>query len=97
MLDQDTVHPFRAVEKGVGRVVDIVPVGKIDIRGEELGFDDQKPAWVKKLVEAGEFELRIMKMFGHLAADDKVIGSAERLRVWDEKRIIGGHGVAPFA
>ena len=34
------MHPFRAVEKGVGRVVDVVPVRKIDIRGEELGFDD---------------------------------------------------------
>lgn len=47
-------------------------------------------------MEAGEFELRIVKMFGHLAADDKVIGSAECLGVWDEHRIVGGHGVTLF-
>ena len=40
VLDQDTVHPFRAVEKGVSGVVDVIPVGKIDLGGEELGLDD---------------------------------------------------------
>ena len=44
VLDEDTAHPFRAVEKGVSRVVDVVPVGKIDVGGEELGLDDQKAA-----------------------------------------------------
>ena len=47
-------------------------------------------------MEAGEFELRIMKMFGHFAADDKIVVGAERLRVWDEHRVIGGHGVTLF-
>ena len=47
-------------------------------------------------MEAGEFELRIVKMFGHLAADDKVVGGAECLRVWDEHRVVGGHGVTLF-
>ena len=40
------MHPFRAVEKGVGRVVDVVPGWEIDLGGEELGFDDQKAAWL---------------------------------------------------
>ena len=35
-------------------------------------------------------------MFGHFAADDKVVGSAERLRVWDEHRVVGSHGVTLF-
>ena len=48
-------------------------------------------------MEAGEFALRIMKMFGYFGADDKVVSGAERLRVWNEKGIVGGHGVAPFA
>ena len=74
VLDQDTVHPFRAVEKGMSWVVDVVPLGKIDPGGEELGLDDQKPSRVEELVEAGEFELRIVKMFGHFAADDKIVG-----------------------
>jgi len=47
-------------------------------------------------VEAGEFELRIVKMFGHFAADDKVVGGAERLGVWDEHRVVGSHGVTLF-
>ena len=96
VLDQDTVHPFRAVEKGVGRVVDVVPVGEIDVGSKELGLDDQKASRVEELVEAGEFELRIVKMFGYFAADDKVIGDVERLRVWNEKGIIGGNGVTLF-
>lgn len=78
-------------------VVYVVPVRKIDLVSKELGLDDQKAAWLEELVEAGEFELRIIKMFGHFAANDKVIGSAECLRVWDEKGIVGGHGVALFA
>ena len=97
VLDQNTAHPFWAVEKGVGRVVNVIPVGEIDLGGEELGFDEQKAARVEELVEAGEFELRIMKMFGHFAADDKVVGGAERLRVWDEHWIVGGHGVILFS
>lgn len=76
VFDQDTAHPLGAVEKGVSRVVDVVPVGKIDVGGEELGFDDQKPARLEELVEAAEFEQRIVKMFDHFAADDKVIGGA---------------------
>ena len=35
-------------------------------------------------------------MFGHFAADDKVIGGAEHLRVWDEHWVVGGHGVTLF-
>ena len=96
VLDQDTVHSLGAVEKGMGWVVDVVPSGEIDLRGEELGLDDQKPSRLEELVEAGEFELRIVKMFGHFAAYDKVVGGAERLRVWDEHRIVGGHGVTLF-
>ena len=41
------VHPLRAVEKGMGWVIDVVPVGEIDLRGEELGLDDQKPSRVE--------------------------------------------------
>ena len=91
MLDQDTVHPLVAIEKGVSWIVDVIPGGEVDLGGEELGLDDQKTAWIEELMEAGEFELRIVKMFGYLAADDKVIGDVERLGVWDENRIIGGH------
>ena len=47
MLDQDTVHSLGAVEKGMGRVINVVPVGEIDLGGEELGFDDQKPSRVE--------------------------------------------------
>ncbi len=96
MLDQDTAHSLRAVEKGVSRVIDIVPVGEINLGGKELGLDDQKAARLEELVEAGEFELRIVKMFSHFAADYKVVGSAERFRVWDEHWVIGGHGVTLF-
>lgn len=90
-MDQDTVHPLVAIEKGVSWIVDVIPGGEVDLGGEELGLDDQKTAWIEELMEAGEFELRIVKMFGYLAADDKVIGDVERLGVWDENRIIGGH------
>ena len=89
-------HPLGAVEKGVSRIVDVVPVGEIDVGGEELGLDDQKAARLEELMEAGEFELGIVKVFGHFAADDKVISSAECFGVWDENRIIGSHGVTLF-
>ena len=35
-------------------------------------------------------------MFGYFAADDKVIVGVERLGVWDENRIIGGHEITLF-
>ena len=35
-------------------------------------------------------------MFDHFAADDKVIGGAECLGVWDENRIVGGHAITFF-
>ena len=40
VLDQDTAHPLGTIEKGMSRVVDVVPGGKIDLGGEELGLDD---------------------------------------------------------
>ena len=81
VLDKDTAHPLGAIEKGVSRVIDVIPVVEVNIGCEEFGFDDKKPAWFEELVEAGEFALRIVKMFDHFAADDKVIGGAERLGV----------------
>lgn len=96
MLDQDTAHSHGAVEKGVSRIVDVVPFGKIDVGGKELGLDDQKAARLEELLEARKFALRIVKMFGYFAADDKVIGDVERLGVWDEKGIVGCHGVTLF-
>ena len=72
-MGEDTAHPFRAVKKSMGRVVDVVPVGEINVGGEEFGFDDQKPAWVQELVKTVEFALRIVKMFYYFTADDKVI------------------------
>ena len=80
----------------MSRVVDVVPGGEIDLGGEKLGLDDQKAARIEELVEAGEFELRIVKMFGHFAADDKIISGTECLGVWDEKRVISGHRVPLF-
>ena len=74
MLFQDQAHAFGAVEKGMGWVVDVVPVGEVNVRSEEFGFDDQKAARIEELVEAGEFALRIMKMFGHFAAHDEIVG-----------------------
>ena len=48
------------------------------------------------MLEARKFALRIVKMFGYFAADDKVIVDFERFGVWDEKGIVGGHGVTHF-
>ena len=47
MLDQDTTHSLGAVEKGMSGVVGVIPSGKIDLGGEELGLDDQKPSRVE--------------------------------------------------
>ena len=58
----------------MSRVVVVVPVWEVNVGGEELGFDDQEPAGVKKLVEVGEFGLGIMEMFDDFAADDKIVG-----------------------
>ena len=96
MLDEHTAHTLWAIEKGMSGVVDVIPVGEIDLGGEELGLDDQNAFRLEELLEAGEFELRIVKMFGHFAANDKVISGAERIGVWDENRIVGGHGVTLF-
>lgn len=80
----------------MSRVIDVVPVWEIDVGGKELGLDDQKAARLEELLEARKFAIRIVKMFGYFAADDKVIGDVERLRVLDEKGIVGGHGVTLF-
>lgn len=75
------VHPFRSVEKGMSWVVDVVPVGEINIWSQEFGFDDQESTWVKKSMETGEFTLRMVKMFGYFAANDKVIGCGQSFGV----------------
>ena len=41
MLFEDKVHSLGAVKNGMGRVVVIVPVWKVNVGGEKLGFDDQ--------------------------------------------------------
>ena len=96
VLDQDTVHTLEAVEKGVSRIVNVVPVTEIDVGGEELGLNDKKSARLEESLEAGEFALRIVKMFGHFATDNKVKGGVECLGVWDENWIIGCHRVSLF-
>ena len=58
----------------MSRVVVVVPVWEVNVGGEELGFDDQEPAWVKKLVESREFGLGMVKVFDDFAADDKIVG-----------------------
>ena len=81
----------------MSRVVVVVPVWEVNVGGEEFGFDDQEAAWAKKLVESREFGLGIMEMFGHFAADDKIVGGAQSLGVRDKNGIVGGHGVTIFA
>ena len=58
----------------MGWIVDVVPVGEVNVGGEEFGFDDQEAAWVKKLVELREFGLEMVKVFDDFAADDKIVG-----------------------
>ena len=74
ILGEDTAHPLWTVENSMSRVVDVVPVGKVDIGGKEFGFDDQKPARIEELVELVKLTLRMVKMFGHFATYDKIIG-----------------------
>ena len=80
----------------MGWVIDVVPVGKVNVGVKELGFDDQEAAWVKKLVELREFGLGMVKVFDDFAADDKIVGGAQSLGVRDENGIIGGHGISLF-
>ena len=47
MLFQDQAHTFGAVKKGVGWVIDVVPVGEVNVGGEEFGFDDQETTRVE--------------------------------------------------
>ena len=58
----------------MSRVVVIVPVWEVNVGGEEFGFDDQKTANVKKLVELREFGLGMVEVFNDFAADDKIVG-----------------------
>ena len=96
MLVELPVHTFGAVKKGMSRVVFLVPVRKIDIGGEQFGFDDQEPARFEALVELVKLSLWIVKMFGHFATDDKIIGRGYSFRVWDEIGVVSGHGVSLF-
>ena len=80
----------------MGRVVVIVPVWEVNVGGEVLGFDDQEPAGVKKLVESREFGLGMVEVFDDFAADDKIVGGAQSLGVRDENGIVGGHGISLF-
>ena len=58
----------------MSRVVVVVPVGEVNVGSEEFGFDDQEVARLEELMEAGEFGLGIMEMFGHFAAHNEIVG-----------------------
>ncbi len=47
MLLENYAHSLGAVEQGVSRVIDVVPVGEVNVGGQEFGFDDQEAVWVE--------------------------------------------------
>ena len=49
------------------------------------------------MVETVKFGLWMVKVFNDFTTDDKIIGSAQGLGIWDKKGIIGGHEVIFFS